>query len=133
MFKIYSFNQRHSVPLVSYPITDEEAYVQGQVMKRDGDLLTAADETDAGTQEFVTISSGTGDGSTRVAVVEIQRQHNYIIDSANVAGTAAVGSTYELNTDLDGITNTTTNGVFTADKIFDNDDVVGHFTTVYDR
>lgn len=130
MFQIHKFLQKNSEPLEFYAVTNAEDYVIGEVMQLSSGDLTAAAVDTSGVQEFIAMQSGTGDGSTLVPCVRIQRQMQFKVDV--VAGTPAVNTKYTLDTDLVGITNTTTAGVFKVDEIPETGVVVGHFETTTD-
>lgn len=125
MFQVHSFFNKHSQPIEFYPVTDDEDYVVGEVMALSSGDLTAAGVDSTGTQEFICLQAGTGDGATLVPVIRIQRQMQFKVDT--VDGTPSINTKYTLDTDLVGITNTTTNGVFKVDEIPESGVVIGHF------
>jgi len=134
VFKAYSYQNVHAHTFEYIPVTNAEEVVLGQVVILTSGALTAAGvDTDA-VQEYVMLEAATGDASTPVACLKIDRNINFVVEDANVAaGSYVVGSAYTLNTDLDGITNTTTKGVFVCKQNLSDGSVVGYFRTAYDR
>jgi len=134
MFKAKSYQNLHAHTFEYIAGTSAEAFVIGQVVILSSGFLTAAAVDTDGVQEYIMLEAGTGDESTLLACLKIDRNINFKVDADNVAsGTYVVGSAYTLNADLDGITNTTTKGVFVIKKNCSDDGVVGYFRTVYDR
>jgi hypothetical protein len=125
MFQVHSFFTKHSQPIEFFPVTNAEDYAIGQVMALSSGDLTAAGVDSTGAQEFICLQAGTGDGETLVPVLRIQRQMQFKVDV--VAGTPALNTKYTLDTNLVGITNTITNGVFKVDEIPEDGVVIGHF------
>lgn len=126
MFKPYKFFIKQIELIEWYPGTADEAIVIGQVLKLTSGKLTKADANSSGTQEFVSLIATTGDDTTLLPVIRLQKQIQFHTNV--VAGTPAINTTYTVDAAAVGITNTTTNGVFKVDEIVE-DGVVGHFVS----
>jgi len=134
MLKAYSYQNTHAHTFEYLPGTNAEAFVVGEVVTLSSGALTKAAVDTEGVQEYVMLQAATGDGTTELACIRIDGNINFIVEDANVAsGTYVVGNAYTLNSDADGITNTTTKGVFVVKQNMTNGDVVGYFRTVYNR
>ena len=95
--------------------TDNEAYTIGEVVTfSSGKLTKAGLDSDTKNQDYVTIKAQ-GAESTAETPIPVKKTTKYDIYETKASGQiTAVGSAYELNEGADGITTTTTKGVFTV-------------------
>jgi hypothetical protein len=127
--KLYKTFDGSVQPIEWFPGTNQESFAVGQVLNLSSGALTAADDDSDGTQAFIGLSAGTGDGSTLMPVQRIRATDQYKTTSSGQIAASALGSKYTLASTELTITATTTNGVFEVDETdgATYSTVVGHF------
>ena len=129
MFTLYKTLDGSGPVIEWFPGTNEEAISRGQVLTLSSGALTGAGDDSDGAQDFISLSTATGDGSTLLPVIRIKATDQYKTTSSGQIAATALGNLYTLATTELTITATTTKGVFKVDETdgATTSAVVGHF------
>ena len=119
-FSIHKNLGRDYYPYEEILGTDAEAYTRGQIAKLTSGRLTQADGTSAGSQTFLVDNAQAAQttASTPIRVLRIFDDVEYVVENPGGLAAANIGTKYTLNSDADGITTTSTDGVFELVSVF---------------
>ena len=100
--------------------TDAEAYTRGEILTLASGRLTKAGVDSTGTQKFLANNAQAAEATatTPISVMRLFDDVQYVTENPGSLTAADIGNVYTLNTDADGITTTTTNGVFELAEVF---------------
>jgi hypothetical protein len=133
VFKVKNGFSCKEQPIQFMEGTNAEAFVLGEILKLSSGLLTKADPTSAGTQQYVCLAAVTGaTGIKNVPVSQLREDLQFECTSTATVAASLIGSAVTLSTAATECTATTTNGVFVIDKtdgVTTNSTVLGHFTS----